>query len=272
MVGGICTGFSLLLDRPWNAALGGAVRGLGAGGSADGDGTDIHTGAGLDDGPTEDQRAERAGLGFGRVGRGDADGSGAHCERFEPVGIVSRPAWFFGVVVGRSNFAAAQAALGRAGSNSATYSLRRGDATGRGGTYRRVPADALVQHHFAFDLWARISDHVWVGSGVHFLHLAAAARFADAGRNTYVCQSRSGGYFGMAAGPRTFDHARRPRVGGDSGSDCADPARRASGHQTAGSSFAACRNSKVRGMRLSFVYAGGHSTKFCLRRAGTPAR
>jgi drug/metabolite transporter (DMT)-like permease len=47
------------------------------------------------------------------------------------------------------------------------------------------------------------------------------------GGDAYVCQSGGGGDFRMAAGPGSFDVARGAGVSGDSGSDCADPARRA---------------------------------------------
>ncbi len=110
MDGGIWVGRALLFNRAWDAALGGAVRGIGAGGAADRDRADVHSGAGLDDGAAEDQPNKRSGPGFRRGGRGHADGSGTYCKRFEPVGIAGGASGFFVVVVWRGDFAEAQAA------------------------------------------------------------------------------------------------------------------------------------------------------------------
>jgi hypothetical protein len=107
---GICLGRALLFNRAWDAALGGAVCRIGAGGAADRDRADVHSGAGLDDGAAEDQPNKRSGPGFRRGGRGHADGSGTYCKRFEPVGIAGGAAGFFVVVVWRGDFAEAQAA------------------------------------------------------------------------------------------------------------------------------------------------------------------
>ena len=165
MDGGICTRRVLLLDRAWLTALGRAICGLGADGAADRDGTDVHSGAGLDDGATENQLAQRAGPGSWR-GRGrSADGRGTHDERVEPVGIAGGFPRFFVVVYRCGYFAATEAAFGCAGANRVAYAVWRGDVAAGGRSYGRVPADALVEHCaevcvWVWDIW-RCSGRWW---------------------------------------------------------------------------------------------------------------
>lgn len=140
--------------------------------------------------------------------------------------------WSFGVVIS-PKLKLPTDALGR---TALPTILRCADAAGCRGRYGRVPADALVEHLAAVCVWAGISDHVWVGGGVHGLHVAAAALSAGAGGDAYLCESRGGGDSGMAVGARAVDDAYCAGVCGNSGSDCADPAGRTShaGHGSAG--------------------------------------
>jgi drug/metabolite transporter (DMT)-like permease len=43
-----------------------------------------------------------------------------------------------------------------------------------------------------------ISDYLWLGGGIHGVHVTAATLSADAGGDAHLCQSRSGGASGMA--------------------------------------------------------------------------
>ena len=111
MGGGICVGLALLSSWARDAALGGAVCGLGTGSTADCDRADVHTRAGVDDGSAADQPAERAGTGVRRCRRGDVDRSGIDGEGVQSAGIAGGVARIFVLVVGGGGFAAAQAAF-----------------------------------------------------------------------------------------------------------------------------------------------------------------
>src|SRR5208283_4095482 len=249
--GGICAGNILLPDRPRVAFLGGAIRGIGTGSAADRDGADVHSGASLDDGTAEDQPVERARIGSGRGWSGDADGSGVDGEGFGPAWIAGRAAGKFVVVLGRGDFAAAEAAFGRAGADGVADDLRRGDVADRGRDRGGVSADALGEHLDAIVVWAGISNHVWIGGGVYGLHMAVAAGTADAGGNAYVRESDRCRSAGMVSGARAADDAGGAGISGDSRSNCADPAGGADGEcESSGGSAGSNENQGVAGMRV----------------------
>src|SRR5258708_34529364 len=100
MDSGICRRRALLSHRTRYSPLGGAVRGLGSGGAVDRDRTDVHSRAGLDAGTTEDQPAERDGIGLGCGGRRDAYGRGTYSEGFKLGGSVRGVVRVILVVVG----------------------------------------------------------------------------------------------------------------------------------------------------------------------------
>jgi drug/metabolite transporter (DMT)-like permease len=103
---------------------------------------------------------------------------------------------------------------------------------------------AGVTGQFQQTHWSTITVRSIFGLGylitfgsVHGLHVAAAAGSAGAGGDAHLCQSRGRRDSGMAVGARAFVDAGSTGVGGDSGSDCADSAGRASsGGQASGSS------------------------------------
>ena len=91
------------------------------------------------------------------------------------------------------------------------------DVADRGRGFGRIPADPLGKHLVAVCVWAGISNHVRVRGGVHFLHVAAAARSAGAGSDAHVCEPCGRGSIGMVSGARAFDDACGAGVCCDSG-------------------------------------------------------
>ena len=182
---------------------------------------------------------ERAGTGSWRGGRGDADGRGTHVKGSSLWGLLAvllgSFSWSFGVVIS-PRLKLPSDALGRTALPTICGAALLLIAAGRDG---RVPADALGEHHVAICVWAGLFDHVWVGGCVHGIHVAVAASSASAGGDAHVCESGGRGASGMVAGSRTFVVASGAGVGGDSGSDRADPARRKSsrGQASEGSSL-----------------------------------
>ncbi len=118
----------------------------------------------------------------------------------------------------------------------------------------RVSTNALGKHFFEVVGGAGISDHLWVGGGVHFLYMAAATGSARFGGDTYLCESGRGGFVGMGSGARAAVDAGGGSDSGDSWSDRADPAGRENGRgQTRGRDPAGSHSKDGAGMRLNIA-------------------
>ena len=128
-----------------------------------------------------------------------------------------------------SALAKAASAGGCTDVHSDSASLWRCDAVRRGKCRGRVSESAVVEHLPTLNVGTRISDCLWLGGGIHSVHVAAATLLADAGGYTHLCQSRSCSPSGMAICCRTPQRAPSVGLSGDTRSHRADSARRTDG-------------------------------------------
>src|SRR5262249_4030235 len=116
-----------------------------------------------------------------------------------------------------------------AGAHSNAARLRRSDALDRCITDRRAAANAVDGYFSALCNGAGISDYVRFRSGLHLIHVAAAAMLADVSSKPYLCKSRGRSAPGIVVCIGVIGRPRDISLRCNFGSHYSDSSRRASG-------------------------------------------
>src|SRR5450755_2128138 len=180
------------------AVLGGTKGAVRTGGVVGCNRADVHPSAKLAPRPAKDWPTKHFRAQPRDAGCRTTDGRGSRYKQIEPTetwgGAVG-----IGVVGSRSsNLATTASTRGCTDAHGDSAGLWGSDAARYGRCCGRVSEGAVVRRIPTLSAGTCISDHLWLGGGIHGVHVAAATLSADAGGDAHLCQSRSGSPSGMA--------------------------------------------------------------------------